>query len=258
MKSFLASFEKAVVKLRRKRVSRYLFEAYGGVVQNGAFRGLILDGNANTSSGNLGAKIFGMYESEVIEKIGELGPFQDMINFGAADGYFALGALKSGLAQRSICFEMSSKGRASVLKNAQVNGLQDKVVICGAVDSSTPARLESLQVDYKRALLLCDIEGAEFSVFTGEFLNQLNGTTIIIELHDRLMSGGLQLREELFGRLPRHARYQLLVARPKDWRGIEPIEALEDNDRAPACSDGRKVLGEWLVVRAKSQAADFS
>lgn len=33
-----------------------------------------------------------------------------------------------------------------------------------------------------------------------------------------------------------------------EQNGIPVIEALSDNDRALVCSDGRKILGEWLIV----------
>jgi len=248
MGKLLPAIEKAFTKLRRKRVSRMVFEQNGGVVCYGPFTGLKLNGNANTSSGNLGAKTCGLYESEVIEQIIKLGPFKDVVNFGAADGYFSLGLLVAGMAQRSICFEMTEKGRAELAVNARNNGLSEKVVVRGTADDSAGSILSELQFDPASGLVLCDIEGAEFSVLSEKVLSDLKGATLIVELHDRLMPEGTSLREALVARLPDGAKTTFLKGQPPDWTGIPVIEALSDNDRALVCSDGRKILGEWLIV----------
>jgi len=248
MATLLEALEIALTKLRRKRVSRKVFQQNGGVVRHGVFTGLKLNGNANTSQGNLGAKTCGLYEWEVIAQIAKLGPFKDVVNFGGADGYFSLGPLIAGLAERSICFEMTEKGRAEIATNAANNGLAEKIVIKGAVDATAGSVLAELAFDPQSALVLCDIEGAEFTVLTSELLAYLKGATLIIELHDRLMSEGTVLREDLIARLPDGAQTTVITGGPADWRDIPSITELSDNDRALVCSDGRRVLGEWLLV----------
>lgn len=248
MTKLIEALEVAFTKLRRKRISRRVFGKYNGVVQQGPFKGLKLSGNANTSSGNLGAKLFGLYEQEVLSELDKLGPFDDIVNVGAADGYFSLGTLVSGMAQRSICFEITETGRKELQNNADANKLADQVVILGAADENTHAKISKLGFNAEKGLVFCDIEGAEFDLFTDEFLNDFKGATLIIELHDRLMSEGTILREKLIGRLPDEANYTILKGQPKDWAGISDVEDMSDNDRALFCSDGRKVLGEWLIV----------
>ena len=244
----MAALEKAFTKLRRKSVSIAIFNKYDGVVQRGPFKGLKLNGNANTSRGTLGGKVLGVYEPEVMQEIADLGPFEDVVNFGAADGYFSLGVLIGGLAKRSIAFEMTQKGREAVKDNAIQNGILEKVVIRGIADDSVGPQLEELQYKPETGLLLCDIEGAEFSVLSEKMLNDLKGTTIIIELHDRMMKEGLSLRKALIARLPKDAKHRILTSKPTQWVGIPDIEVMSDNDRALICSEGRKVLGEWLII----------
>lgn len=248
MSKLMAALEKAFTKLRRKSVSIAIFNKYDGVVQRGPFKGLKINGNANTSRGTLGGKVLGVYEPEVMQEIVDLGPFEDVVNFGAADGYFSLGVLIGGLAKRSIAFEMTDKGRDAVKDNAVQNGVSEKVVICGIADDTVGSQLAELQYKPKTGLLLCDIEGAEFSVLSEKMLNDLKGTTIIIELHDRMMKEGLSLRKALIARLPKGAKHRILTSKPTQWVGITDIEAMSDNDRALICSEGRKVLGEWLIV----------
>jgi len=161
MTKAMAALEKAFSKLRRKRISRQIFEQNAATVQHGPFKGLKLGGDAHTSSGNLGAKTCGLYEQGVIARIMELGPFDDVVNLGAADGYFSLGVLVAGVAKRSICFEMDEQGRAAIARNAQANGVADRVEIRGLADDSTGAILAEVGFEAGRGLVICDIEGAE-------------------------------------------------------------------------------------------------
>lgn len=218
-------------------------------MQHGEYKGLLLDGSSNVSRGPLGLKILGFYEKPVVEEIIVSAPFKDLINFGAADGYMSLGPLFSGLCQRSICFEMTQKGRDAVARNAELNKLIDKVEIHGIVDDSILTHLDELGVSPNQTVILCDIEGAEFDVLNAKVLHDLRGAKIIVELHDRLMEGGVALRNALIKRLPDGARYRILRSgEALSYNGIADLECLSDNDRALVLSDGRKVFGEWMVI----------
>jgi len=41
---------------------------------------------------------------------------------------------------------------------------------------------------------------------------------------------------------------EMVQSKPKQWSDIDQITVLGDNDRALVCSEGRRVLGEWLVA----------
>jgi len=249
MSKLIDAITKAAAKKRRKMLANEIFARHGGVVQRGAYKGLRLDGDSNVSRGPLGLKILGLYEHLVVDEITASGPFRDLVNFGAADGYMSLGPLYAGQCQRSICFEMTQQGRDAVAGNARLNGLADKVEIRGKADDSVMAQLTELDVDPAQALVLCDIEGAEFDVLNEKVLEDLRGAKIIVELHDRIMEGGTALREALIARLPAGARHRLLRAGESlAFADIADLDALNDNDRALVMSDGRKVFGEWLVI----------
>lgn len=248
MSNLVESFEKAVVKLRRRRVSKNLFDRYGGEVQRGPFAGLKLDRRNSASKGQLGLKIFGLYESVVVEAIERFGPFGDLINIGACDGYFTLGLLKSGLAKRSICFETVWTRQRAIRRYAENNNLNDRVIVLGTADENIGIEIAKHDFEPSGSLMLCDIEGAEFDLLTTDFLNQLDGTTMIIELHDRIHSDSLQLRERLIDRIPAGYHHKILTWQPPNFNGIQDFEELSDNDRALATSEGRKSRGEWLIA----------
>ena len=78
-------------------------------------------------------------------------------------------------------------GRDSVRQNAELNNLNSGLEIKGRVDSNIVNNLKEYKLNPKKTVILCDIEGAEFTIFTAELLTFLTGATIIIELHDKLM-----------------------------------------------------------------------
>lgn len=248
MGGLLDSLERALLKQRRKRLSSAIFDKYGGVVQAGPFAGLKLDGRANISRGPLAIKLFGLYEGAVLQIIEENGPFDDVVNIGAADGYFSLGLLKAGLAKRSICFEITEEGRAAIARNAAENGVSDRMVILGVADDNVATHLNKANFKASNSLMLCDIEGAEFDVLSPIMLKAVTGALMIVELHDTITSGAGDRREKLISRLPVGYTHREIRSIPPAWSGIEDFERLNDNDRALVSSEGRKAIGEWLIA----------
>lgn len=248
----LADIEKALAKMYRKRCSRKLFDKHNGVIQEGVFKGLQLSGNTNISNGVLALKIFGLYEQVVVEEITNAGPFNDCVDIGAADGYFPLGLLKAGLAKRTICFEATAQGQASIELNAKANELSDKIVVYSKADETFDTKLNEANFQPQNSLIICDIEGAEFEIFSKQFFNYVHGATIIIELHDRVLGKSLSLRDDLAALLPDDYSAKIIKSQPVTWGGIQDLEELHDIDRALVTCEGRKKLGEWLIVSPPS------
>ena len=244
----LAAIEKAFAKMRRKRASKQLFDKHHGVIQEGVFKGLKLSKDTNISTGVLAMKIFGLYEQVVVNEILNMDAFDDCIDIGAADGYFPLGMLKAGLAKRTICFEATKKGQESIVYNAKENGLSDKIMVFSRADETLEAKLKQAQYNPQNSLIICDIEGAEFEIFSKAFFKQVHGATIIIELHDRIHGKPLSLREDLMALLPDDYTSKVIKSKPVTWGGIQDLEDLNDLDRALVTCEGRKKLGEWLIA----------
>jgi len=249
MTKFFDAISKALMKQRRKMLAKAIFDRYGGIVQRGPYANMKLGDRSNISQGSLGLKILGIYEKLVVEKISSLAKFDDFINFGAADGYMALGPLFNKSCKRAICFEMTEEGRAAVKRNAEMNNLGEDLVLRGEVNFNTVKLLQELKVNPVKSVVLCDIEGAEFSVLTKEVFSFLRGATIIIELHDKLINNGDGLREKLIENIPKDAKLGILsYKQAATFEGISDLEELSDNDRALVMSEGRKYFGEWMVV----------
>jgi hypothetical protein len=249
MSKIFDAISKAIMKQRRKMLARSIFDRYDGVVQIGPYAGMKLGDRSNISQGPLGLKILGLYESLIVEKICSIKNFDDFINFGAADGYMALGPLFNTSCKRAICFEMTEEGRNAVKRNAKINNIFDALIIKGKVDQDVISSLSQLEINPSRSVVLCDIEGAEFEVLTKEVFTFLHGATIIVELHDKLINNGHGLRDKLFKNIPSDAQTQIISQKQaSSFDGISDLEELNDSDRALVMSEGRKFFGEWLVV----------
>jgi len=247
--SLLGDIEKAFAKLRRKRISKELFKKHEGIIQLGPFEGLRLIDDTNISKGVLGMKIYGLYEQVVIEELLGMGAFNDVVDIGAADGYFPLGMLRAGLAKRTICFEETEKGQESIEKNAKYNNSSDQTVIFGSASGdSLLSKLEEVNFNKKNSLIICDIEGGEFEIFSKDFFEKVHGASIIIELHDRVQNLPISLREDLIAKLPSDYTSKIIKAKPVSWDGIKDLEELHDIDRVLVTCEGRRILGEWLVA----------
>jgi hypothetical protein len=253
MAGIIESLEKAITKLHRKRIARQLYERSSKAVEYGPFKGMKLIEFSHISSSPLALKLFGLYEREVVDFLTSLKDRQTLINLGAGDGYYSVGLIMSGTVKRALSFEMDEKGRKAIAQNAAQNGVLSGVEIFGAADAALPVTLKAKGVDPASAVVLCDIEGAEFSVISRDLIAALPGAVYAIEIHDFMFADGAQKLEALRQSLAGSHDIEMAKARPAAWSDIPELEALHDNARALVTSDGRKRLGLWLFARPKSR-----
>ena len=244
----ISEIEKAFVKLRRKRVSRNIFDLFDGKIQNGIFKDLQLTPDTNTSEGVLGSKILGFYENVVSEFVIKNGPYENVINLGSADGYFPIGMLIKNIASRAICFEITEVGRKSIEKNARANNCEDSIKIFGKADRKFYKKIQSEINSAEKNLIICDIEGGEFEFITRESFNDLKNCIWVIELHDKIQDKPKEIREKFLEIIPEGFSYNIIKSNPIIWPQMELLENLSDNDRVLLFSEGRKKIGEWLTV----------
>ena len=230
-------------------------DQFDGRVQYGPFKGLALGREFGWSSGDLAAKIFGLYEQEVVSALCRFGRGLDvLIDIGAADGFYANGSLVSGLVNRCIAFEADEKSRQIMSKNAKLNGVGDRLTIKGVATEQNIANIVSDLRD-ERVLVLIDIEGAEFDLLT-ENLIQLMPCPILIELHDWMVDGGDLKRLELMDRLNGSHDVSVLTNDVRNLSGLSELKTKNDDHRWLICSEGRGRQMEWLVCVPKKLSTD--
>ena len=245
----VSAIERAVLKHRRKTLSKAIFARYKGTVEYGVFKGMHLNGAPNVSHAAYGLKIFGLYESDVVNQLVAWCPARTLVDIGAGDGYYPIGMLKAGFIEQAVCFEVTEMGRKEILRNAELNGVADRITVYGKADMTILDKLGTLGLVPEETLVLCDIEGGEFEVITPGLIQHLHGAKFIIELHDKLMAGDTAgLRSQLSAAFPESYVTRVVKDSARSWNGIPELEEMHDLDRAVVISEGRKIIGEWLVA----------
>ena len=234
----------------RAAVATHLQGLYENRVVHGPFAGMLLPDRAYWGNDDVSAKILGTYERHVADRLVDLAqPNGLLIDVGSADGYFAVGALTAGLFGRCVCFEISEKGRAVLLANAERNGVADRMEIHG---EATAAELLQAAAETP-GVVLCDIEGGEFGLFSDAVLGRLSAMHLVIELHDDLVEDGLARKNELVRRADDHFDVEIMRSSIPDPFSYRELDGFDDDHRLLALSEGRDGAMEWLVLHPKAQ-----
>jgi len=235
----------------------HLFSISSGKVISGLFRGMKLVKKSNWDkkiykfNTDLSSKIVGCYEQEVQDKIAE---FQKknkkkyFVNFGAGEGYFALGVLHNGLFEKSLAFEISNSSRDIMIENSKLNNLQDRLLIKHNADKNFLKDLDSSFKEISDIFLLVDIEGNEFSIFNDENLQAIKNCNLIIEFH-KLHDN--KKNQEFMDKIKKYFNVEILTTSNRDFSKISLLTNLNDDDRWLIASENRPYKMSWLACSPK-------
>ena len=231
-------------------VASYLRERYEDRVAHGPFKGMQLSRQAWWGTKDASSKLLGVYERQVQEQLEAFASTASvLIDIGAADGYMAIGAVRSGLYARAICFEISASGRLRLKENAEANGVTDRIEIFGEASRDT---LGPLLADTPDAVILCDIEGAEFDLLSEDVLEAARDVRLIVELHDPFVANGAELKAGLLDRASRWFDIAILKSADIRLSRYPELERFNDTQRLLAFSEGRGRAMEWLVLTPRA------
>lgn len=225
------------VQAAKQKVYKTLLDCHGRKVAYGPFKGMKLASQI-WGGFDVNAKILGTYERHIVDKLFSIsrdGP-RPFIDIGAADGFFAIGAIVSGIADKVYAFEISERGQKSMRKNALENSVLEKIHIRGDANFKT---LSAIMSDHQRAIVLVDIEGGEFDLLDNRTLGLLSSCTIIIELHPLLIPSGPEEQTKLIERSKNFFNVDRLKTEFVPLEGFEELKNLPDDLRLLALSENR-------------------
>jgi len=268
----LINFTKLVVK----RIDRYFFlndfakikkkiqsnfKKFGSIVLHGNYKGLKLNYHQYKNDITFVPKMIGTYEKNVQNKLIELSKKYSLsviVNFGAFDGYHALGLLIKKVYKYALLFEISKKSATFLKENIKKNNLEKKVFLFNKkanfldLNTATPPRFfyQKYNDKKKKVVFLVDIEGDEFSLFNASNLKYFRNSILLIEIHDAFVKNKRKVR--LFNKLL--SKYYVIEPINMNTNydlSIKEFNYLSEDERLLIVSEGRPILMHWIVCYPK-------
>lgn len=141
-------------------------------------------------------KLAGVYESEIQAWLEQLFTHRTdlLVDIGAAEGYYAVGAAFAGWAERVVAFETEPAARALLLEMMNANGIApDRLELLGMC---TPNLLAATLAGAQSPVVIMDVEGFEALLVDPLRIPELARTVLLIEYHDFILPGLSQIVAE--------------------------------------------------------------
>ena len=148
------------------------------VVASGPFTGMSYALAA--TEGCIIPKLVGCYEAELHDDLHVVAAsnYETVLNIGCAEGYYAVGFARAIPMATVYAWDVDETARRRTLRNAERNGVSDRLVVGEKV-----VPIHFAQFEGQRVFVLCDIEGAEFELLNPEIAPALRKFDMIVELH---------------------------------------------------------------------------
>ncbi len=235
------------VATTRRRLAAHFNNHFEAQIAYGPLKGFRFVRNSWWGATDRASMLFGFYEQEVLNAIVTASTDRDVfIDIGAADGYYGVATVSQNLFKQSYLFEISEAGQAVIAQTAQLNQAQDRITIYGAADANTLAAIDA--EDRRNAVVLIDIEGAEFDFLTDSVIALLKDSVVVIEIHDWLQPNGEAELAQLQQRLSQHFSLEVVQTAARDLSSFPELQMLSDTERWLLCSEGRGQLMQWWVL----------
>lgn len=238
------------IKRTKQKALSILQLKYQNKVAYGLFKGMKLSANSSWDPFSKINQILGTYEEHVLQ---EILSFKErrincFIDIGAADGYFAVGMAYSQTFDNIHAFEISCLGRETILDVARQNKCERLITVNGEANYS---KIRELILQQKKAVLLIDIEGAEYNFLNLEMLDLLKSCFVICELHPWLTEKGYELQNKLLETASETFDVSVIsreIYRPNDYKELDDFT---DEERLIIVGEGRHKNMQWLVLKPK-------
>lgn len=241
------AWREETISQRSERVSIETYDLCNGEVKYGPFKGLKLSENSWWGKSDLGSQCLGLYEKEILTHIKNSSSqsWDCFIDIGAADGYYAVGMLSSGTANRAICFELSREGRALIRDTWERNGRIGVLDVHGKADADALLSLD--QEGLGKTLILIDIEGDEFELLTPEVIEHLSAAEVILEVHNWVHDFEAKYARLLYD-LSKWFRLDILAYEDRLTGAFEELRSYTDDNRLLLVSERRPCRMRFLSL----------
>ncbi|MCC6414401.1 MAG: hypothetical protein IT582_00615 [Opitutaceae bacterium] len=202
----------------------------------------------------LAPKLAGSYEMEVHEYLRRLfaGPPDVFVDVGAAEGYYAVGALFAGWCARVIAFEADPAAYAACRELMTLNEIEpEKLDLRGACH---PGALQDVLSNATHPVLMMDVEGFEAFLLDPLRVPALARCRILLEYHDFVLPG---LSDELHRRMAPTHHVSPIAQAPRNATDLPTedwlLRLLPGSIRRRALAEGRPFEAHgWLWMEPRT------
>ena len=231
-----------LIEKRKFENSIKLYDDNKNLILSGPYKDTKFSRDNFWGIGDLGAKIVGVYELEVQNKLIEIVnkfKIENFINVGAAEGYHAVGLAKKTGIQNFILYECDTKGQEILKRNIALNNINKNITIKGEAKIDNLLKLKN-EINLNKTL------------FLNEVLNELKNSYLIIENHSFLMNGINQKTYEKFvNNLNQVFNLEKIHNSYRNIYNIDKLKEFSEDEIMLLCSEGRPRLMEWFVLLPK-------
>ena len=235
-------------KWRSAVIQNILIRREGTQVLSGPFKGMkFLE---SSMEGCHIPKLLGCYEQPLFLHIEKLinSEFEVIVNIGCAEGYYAVGLALRMQRAKILAFDSNIKAQVACRKLAQLNDVSERIQIEGTCGPN-----EFNKIDPKKALILCDIEGAEKELLNPEKIEILKKFTMVIESHECLEAGVTELLINRF-----HPTHDIIRVNDNGARNPSDLPnwfyELPHLDQLIATWEWRSGPTPWLIIAPKASS----
>ncbi len=234
-----------LAKWRSVLIQNTLLQQQGTKVMQGPLEGL--DFLQRSAEGCHIAKLIGCYEQPLLPFIEQAiqAEYSTVLNIGCAEGYYAVGMAKRMPKTEVLAFDLDPSAREVCAELARKNSVSERVKV-GALFATK----DFDEYADQRALVLCDIEGAERDLLDTEAAPALQSMDLIVESHECLVPG---ITKTLMDRFRESHDITLVEDDGQRQLGKTPpwFRGLSHLDQLLAVWEWRSGPTPWLVMKAK-------
>jgi len=230
------------------RVTRAFVKTHGLTVQDGPFAGMVFPRFAVGRGEMLVPQLLGAYEFELHDALRRAmnGSFDQIVDIGTSDGYYAVGLARGCPGATVVGYEMNDFPARICRSLAEANGVEDRLQLLGE------CRLEDLQrLPHARSFVLCDCEGAEDHLMQPQSVPLLQRASAIVELHEHVSPG---ITQRITGRFERTHEIAIVASGrryPGQWPLLQEVPGVGYMDHELGLSEFRPYPMSWAVMEPR-------
>ena len=240
-----------IIRLYKLRAAKLLYKKCRGKIITGPYQGLQLPPPNQKWLGfnenDLASILMGQYELPIVKIMQETTPLKNFIQFGSGFGLNVVGMCYSGKAINAKGFEIESELNSLAEKFASLNGVRNAEFL-GAITKDIILE-NAPNWNTSDTLILCDIEGLEFSLFDDQVMKAIRKSTVIIEVHE-FPSNGIATNE-LMKRAQKYFNVEVIDHFTRELRRVPLLDYLHDDIRFLFLSESRPMLMNYFVMRPR-------